>query len=81
MEAFIEYLEHLDSGGLIALKLYDEVTLTRALSTGLAAFRHLGMNDQQALQHMLAIIDRRGIHRFRFCWLARRHSARKIPWS
>lgn len=59
-EAFSEYLERLDAGGQIALKLYDEVTLTRAVSTGLAALRHLGLTDQQALHHMMAFIDSRG---------------------
>jgi len=59
-EAFIEYLDHLDTGGQIALKLYDEVTLTRAVSTGLAALRRRGLTDQQALRHMMAFIDSGG---------------------
>lgn len=56
-EAFSDYLDHLDEGGQIALKLYDEVTLTRALSTALAALRRRGLEDQQALQRMMAFID------------------------
>ena len=57
VEAFSDYLNHLDQGGQIALKLYDEVTLTRAVSTALSAFRHRGLTDQQALNHLMAFID------------------------
>ena len=57
-EAFSEYLDHLDEGGQIALKLYDEVTLTRAVSTALAAFRQRGLSDQAALKHLMAFADR-----------------------
>jgi hypothetical protein len=58
-EAFSEYLDHLAEDGQIALKLYDEVTLTRALSTALAAFHRRGLPDQAALKHMMAFIDSR----------------------
>ena len=56
-EAFSDYLNHLDQGGKIALKLYDEVTLTRAVSTALSAFRRRGLSDQRALDHLMAFID------------------------
>lgn len=56
-EAFADYLDHLEAGGQIALKLYDEVTLTRAVSTALAALRRRGLDDQQALLHLMAFID------------------------
>ena len=56
-EAFADYLDHLEAGGQIALKLYDEVTLTRAVSTALAALRRRGLDDQQALPHLMAFID------------------------
>ena len=56
-EAFSDYLDHLDAGGLIALKLYDEITLTRALSTALASLRRRGLDDQRALQHLMAFVD------------------------
>lgn len=56
-EAFSDYLDHLDEGGQIALKLYDEVTLTRAVSTALAALRGTGLDDQRALNHLMAFID------------------------
>ena len=55
-EAFTDYLNRLDEGGQIALKLYDEVTLTRAVSTALSAFRRRGLTDQQALEHLMAFI-------------------------
>ena len=56
-EAFADYLAHLDEGGQIALKLYDEITLTRAVSTALSALRNLGLTDQQAMKHLLVIVD------------------------
>lgn len=57
VDAFAEYLSRLADGGHIALKLYDEVTLTRALSTALAAFRLQGLDDQTALSHLMAFVD------------------------
>ena len=57
VEAFSDYLNHLDQGGQIALKLYDEVTLTRAVSTALSAFRRRGLSDQRELEHLMAFID------------------------
>lgn len=60
VEAFSEYLDRLDAGGQIALKLYDEATLTRAVSTAIAAFRQRGLTDERALNHIMAIIDSRG---------------------
>ncbi len=59
-EAFSDYLDHLAEGGQIALKLYDEATLTRALSTALAAFRRRSLDEQQALRHLMAFIDSKG---------------------
>ena len=56
-QAFADYLAHLDEGGQIALKLYDEITLTRAVSTALSALRNLGLTDQQAMKHLLVIVD------------------------
>ena len=57
VDAFTEYLARLAEGGQIALKLYDEVTLTRALSTALAALRLQGLDDQRALTHLMAFVD------------------------
>ncbi|MDE2857608.1 MAG: hypothetical protein OXN94_07155 [Chloroflexota bacterium] len=56
-EAFADYLARLKDGGQIALKLYDEITLTRAVSTALAALRGLGLTDQEAMKHLVAIVD------------------------
>ncbi len=56
-QAFADYLAHLDEGGQIALKLYDEITLTRAVSTALSALRNLGLTDQKAMKHLLVIVD------------------------
>ena len=57
VEAFGEYLDHLTPNGQIGIKLYDEPTLTRALSTALAAFRQRGLTDQEGLQHIIALLD------------------------
>jgi hypothetical protein len=57
IEAFEDYLAHLSPKGQIALKLYDELTLTRALSTALAALRQQGLSDAQALHHVAAFLD------------------------
>lgn len=59
VEAFQEYLAKLSAEGQIALKLYDEVTLTRALSTALAALGRRGLDEQAALQQVMAFVDDR----------------------
>jgi hypothetical protein len=59
LEAFQDYLAHLGPGGQIAIKLYDEPTLTRALSTALAAFRLGGLSDAEALRHLAVFLDPR----------------------
>ncbi len=58
-DAFSEYLAHLTAGGQLALKLYDEATLTRAVSTALAALRQQGKSDAQALGHLMVFLDER----------------------
>ena len=57
VEAFEDYFEHLSSKGQIALKLYDELTLTRALSVVLTAFEAQGLSNAQALQHLAIFLD------------------------
>ncbi len=57
VEAFEDYLSHLSDEGQIALKLYDEITLTRAVSTVLSAFRSLGLSDQEGMKHLLILLD------------------------
>lgn len=56
VEAFQDYLQHLQPEGQIALKLYDEPTLTRALSTAMAALRAEGESDAEALRHTAAFL-------------------------
>lgn len=57
VEAFQDYLAHLTDKGQVALVLYDEITLTRALSTALAAMRTQGMTNAQAIRHTMAFLD------------------------
>ena len=59
VEAFEEYLSHLEPEGHLALKLYDELTLTRALTTALTALVRGGhaADEQAAMAHLLAVLD------------------------
>lgn len=57
VEAFQDYFAHLTAKGQVALVLYDEITLTRALSTVLAALRLEGMTDAEAIRHTMAFVD------------------------
>jgi hypothetical protein len=59
VEAFQDYLAHLRPEGQIAIKLYDELTLTRALSTALTAFRLQGLSDAEALRYVTVFLDPR----------------------
>jgi hypothetical protein len=57
VEAFQEYLAHLTPDGQIALKLYDEPTLTRALSVALDAFAREGISNVEALRRIGVLLD------------------------
>ncbi len=57
VDAFADYLARLDDDGQIALKLYDEITLTRAVSTALGALRRRGLADAAAMKHLVALVD------------------------
>jgi hypothetical protein len=59
VEAFDDYLSHLTPGGQLVIKLYDEPTLTRAVSTALEAFNRRGLSDQEALGHIIILLDAR----------------------
>lgn len=59
VEAFHDYLDHLTPEGQIALKLYDELTLTRAMFTAMQALRERGLSSAAAAQHLLALLDTR----------------------
>jgi hypothetical protein len=57
VEAFSDYMDHLRPGGQIALKLYDEPTLTRALSVAVAALNERGLSDAEAMQRIEIFAD------------------------
>jgi hypothetical protein len=58
VEAFDDYLDHLRPGGQIALKLYDELTLTRALVTAATALsRSRGLAEAEAMAHLAVFLD------------------------
>ena len=57
VEAFGTYLDHLTAEGRIALKLYDELTLTRAMTTALETLRRRGATLQQATRQLFAVLD------------------------
>ena len=59
VEAFGDYLDHLTPGGELAIKLYDELTLTRALVTALQAFKERGLSEAEGARHLLALLDTR----------------------
>ncbi len=57
VQAFQDYFAHLTDKGYVGLVLYDEITLTRALSTALAALRTQGLTDAQAIRYTMAFLD------------------------
>ncbi len=58
-EAFHDYLDHLTPGGQVAIKLYDEVTLTRAFLTAIQVLVERGATEQVAARHLFAVLDTR----------------------
>lgn len=61
VEAFREYLSHLTSGGAVAIKLYDELTLTRAVTTAVAALASAERTPSEATRHLFAVLDTRAL--------------------
>jgi len=59
VEAFRDYFKHLAPGGRVALKLYDELTLTRAFVTVVAALGHRGVSEADAARHIAVLLDPR----------------------
>ncbi len=59
LEAFTTYLDHLTPSGALAIKLYDEPTLTRALATAVAVLGSRGLTDAEALTHVISLLDTR----------------------
>jgi predicted membrane-bound spermidine synthase len=57
VEALHDYLDALAPGGRIALKLYDEYTLTRAFTTAVTALRQRGLDDAAATRRMVVLLD------------------------
>ncbi len=54
-EAFRDYLNHLTPDGVLALKLYDELTLARAFFTAYTALEQAGADDPAS--HLFAALD------------------------
>jgi hypothetical protein len=57
VEAFQDYLEHLTPNGQVVFKLYDELTLTRALLTAVQSLSETGLSQADASQHVVALLD------------------------
>lgn len=58
-DAFADYWHALSDTGHVAIKLYDEATLTRALVTALAHLQSTGLSADEALLHTAAFLDGR----------------------
>ena len=59
VEALREYLRFLSPDGQIAMKLYDELTLSRAFLTALAVLREQTGSEQLAARHLVVLLDTR----------------------
>ncbi len=57
IEAFEDYWAHLTNEGYIALKLYDEPTLSRSLSIVMELLNRQGLTDQEALNHTITLLS------------------------
>src|SRR5690606_18263432 len=57
VEAFGDYLQHLTPDGVIALKLYDELTLSRAFMTAVTAIAATGVTEAEAARHLFVALD------------------------
>jgi hypothetical protein len=58
VQAFADYLAHLTPEGRIAMKLYDELTLTRATLTALAALVEArSLTEAEAMGHLAIYLD------------------------
>jgi spermidine synthase len=56
-EAMASVLAHLSDGGIAAIRLYDDPTLTRAFLTAAAAIRDSGASDAEAVRHLAVIFN------------------------
>lgn len=59
VEAFAQYWSHLSDDGVLAIKLYDDITAERALATILTMLEQQGISNQMALQQIIALADPR----------------------
>ncbi|MCB9446195.1 MAG: hypothetical protein H6669_18355 [Ardenticatenaceae bacterium] len=57
VEAFADYLDHLTPNGRIALKMYDELTLTRVFVTAVSALQQTGISQETAVRHIVVLLD------------------------
>lgn len=56
-EAFASALDHLTDQGLVAVRVYDDPTLTRAFVTAAAALRHREASDAAAVRHLAVVFN------------------------
>ncbi|MBT7072536.1 MAG: hypothetical protein HN855_09815 [Anaerolineae bacterium] len=56
-EAMQDYLSHLSADGWLAIKLYDEFTLTRAFTTVIQALVENGSSEAEAARHVVVLLD------------------------
>ena len=58
VEAFQDYFRHLNADGYLGIKLYDEITMSRALLLAVDVLkREQGLSDVEALNHVIALLD------------------------
>lgn len=60
-EAFVDYLEHLDTDGRVAMLLHDSSDLLKAFTTAISVLRDRGISPEQALKHMVIIEGNMGM--------------------
>ena len=60
-EAFVDYLEHLDTDGRVAMLLHDSSDLLKAFTTAISVLGDRGISPEQALKHMIIIQENMGI--------------------
>lgn len=57
VEAVADYLAHLRPAGMVAFKLYDELTLTRTLTTVLTVLERYGLSAAEAMAQIIILQD------------------------
>ncbi len=59
VEAFSEYLDHLNEGGILFMRVYTGPELIKAFATAVAAFEQRGLSAAEGTRHLLAVTDPR----------------------